>query len=291
LSGSPVILKAALLGRTLGHTISPALHQALFPILLPHTPGEFSEIHYDAVECASQAEMFAWIAEARRQGYRGANVTYPYKPVIAEAIARPSKLARKICSANTLLFSSQIHSDSTDGAGFLTALRRRTSETFAGFDLIVIGAGGAARAILWQLREFPFATITIASRDVERAKTSSNLIAGMKFIPLEAVHRGPNPVMVIQATPVGQQSSDDPIGGFGWRAGDVAADLVYSPLDTAFLVAARSAGAATIDGLGMMIEQAALSQMYWLTGSIPQHSPLTHKQFQDLWDMFSPQLR
>ena len=291
MSGSSPILKAALLGRSLGHSISPALHQALFPLLREHTQSDYTGIEYEAIECETAPDMFGWVAAARKAGYTGANVTYPYKQIAAEALARPSKLVRKIHSANVLRFGTLLHSESSDGAGFLTALRRKTSETFAGFDLIVIGAGGAARAILWQLRELPFASIAVAARDAERATVLKRMVPATNITTIDGLARGQNPALVIQATPVGQESDDNIVPSFEWRKSDIAADLVYRPLQTAFLTAAKSAGATAIDGLGMLIEQAAYSQMVWLTGMLPEHSPLTDRQFHALWEQFSTELK
>lgn len=291
LSASLPILKAALIGRSLGHSISPALHQALFPLLREHSSGEFTSIEYDLIECATAPDMFASVADKRRTGYIGANITYPYKHVAAEAMARPSKLVRKIRSGNTLYFSTLIQADSTDGAGFLSALRRRTTEQFAGFDLIILGAGGAARAVLWQLRELPFASITVAARDSDKAQKAAATVANTHSTTIESLQRSKNPALVLQATPVGQENSDNIVPDFVWRKEDVAIDLVYRPIQTSFLSAAKSAGATTIDGLGMLIEQAALSQMIWLTGSMPAHSPLTDRQFHAVWDELAPQLR
>jgi shikimate dehydrogenase len=234
--------------------------------------------------------MFAAVAEMRSGGYTGANITYPYKQIAAEALARPSKLVRKIHSANTLRFGPQIVADSTDGAGFLHALRRKSTETFAGYDLVLIGAGGAARAILWQLRELPFASITVASRTTENARRAASLVKDARAIGIDRVTRGSNPALVVQATPVGQESTENILSSYEWRATDVAVDLVYRPIETAFVKSAKSARATTIDGLGMLIEQAALSQMIWLTGTVPTHSPLSERQFHLLHDQLTPQV-
>lgn len=259
-------------------------------MLREHASNAHSEIEYVTVEAATDADVFAWIARARREDYRGANVTYPYKEVVATAIARPSKLSRKIMSANTLLFASYVYSDSTDGAGFVNALRRRIADSFLGRDLIVLGAGGAARAIVSQLATLPFATITVFARDAEKARKSFRWLKDIRVSGLESLSRRATPSLVIQATPVGQQSEENLAVNFEWREDDIAADTVYRPIDTAFLRSAKSAGAQTVDGFGMLIEQAALSQMMWLTGTVPRHSPLTHTQFDSLWHRFFGQL-
>jgi shikimate dehydrogenase len=290
-SGSTRILKLGLLGQHLEHSISPELHERLFRILAERATEPFAGIKYTLSEVATPADLFAWIAHARTEGYRGANVTYPYKELIATAIQHPSKLARRIESANALMFSTNVSSISTDGRGFMSALRRRIPEDLAGRELIVLGAGGAARALAAECLSIGFRSITVCARNVTRAASGFRWAPSITVLPIAELRRRTAPALVIQATTVGQGSSENIAANFEWHQDDIAADVVYRPVETAFLASARAAGARTIDGLGMLIEQAALSQHWWLTGVVPKESPLSSSEFDALWNLFSPQLR
>jgi shikimate dehydrogenase len=286
-SESSHILKCALLGSQIEHSLSPAIHHALFPLIKDRTGSGFSSIQYEPIACPSREYAIRWVDEARRFGFHGANVTHPYKALAVEFAESPSALARTIRSANTLTFEDEIRADSTDGQGFLNALRRRSSETFAGYDLIVLGAGGAARAVLWALNDFRFESRTVAVRDSARADLISSLCPSARIVKISGVHRRANPCFVVQATPVGLDRTSNILPDFEWRSQDVAYDLLYRPIETAFLANAGPAGAVTIDGLGMLIEQAALSQMIWMTGESAARSPLTDDEFFSLWERFA----
>lgn len=289
MSASSPILKCALIGSEIGHSLSPNLHRALFPLIRFRTGYKFSEILYEAISCESREEAIKWIDEAYHFGFHGANVTHPYKTLAVEFSEKPSMLARTIRSANTLTFDRSIQADSTDGQGFINALRRRSKETFEGFDLIILGAGGAARAVLWALKGYLLATRTVAVRDLDRAAVVASMLPSMRIVRLTEIRRSNNPCFVIQATPVGLDGASNPLADFEWRPGDVAYDLLYRPIETPFLAEARRAGAVTIDGLGMLIEQAALSQTLWMTGQSATVSLLTDSEFFSLWTQFATQ--
>ena len=115
---------------------------------------------------------------------------------------------------------------------------------------------------------------------------------------IEAVSRDAGRQFIVQATPVGQRTGESLLEDFEWEAGDIAVDLVYNPLRTRFLDSAMDRGAKIVDGLGMLMEQAALSQYFWMTGKEATSSLLTNDEFQAIhaslsnllaprWDAFT----
>src|SRR5215210_3422670 len=136
------MFRLAVIGQPIAHSRSPAMHTAAFEAL-----GIADEWSYEAIEVAPEefVERTEALADA---GYVGANVTVPHKRAALELAARASRTAREIGAANTLSFTGEITADNTDAAGLLAALPGSP----AGMRALVLGAGGAARAVVWALR-------------------------------------------------------------------------------------------------------------------------------------------
>src|SRR4051812_9088671 len=163
------ILKAAILGQGLQHSLSPILHSKLFPILQSKFETQFYAINYSAVECASAPEAIQWIGEAAKQGFRGANITTPFKENVRLAMQRVSREASKAVAVNTILFDPKPICSVTDGQGFMDALQYELPIESLNGHLIIIGAGGAARAVFNRLLDFRWEKITVAVRNPDRA--------------------------------------------------------------------------------------------------------------------------
>ena len=285
------VLKAALLGRSLTHSISPSIHSKLFELLQPRLRSRYAAIDYIKVECEREEDFRNWVSAAAREGFRGANITFPYKELASTLGEDGSSVASKIHSANTLTFNGSTQSNSTDGKGFLQALRKEYPNLDpADYHLFILGAGGAARAVVHALHSMHWRKISVAARSIENAQHSMVSYSKLEFYSLNELRRTTGNYFVINATPVGQMGEENVLKGFGWQRGDVAADLVYNPLRTSFLRSAETAGARTVDGLGMLIEQAALSQHIWITGEEARESPLTMHDYQLLRSQFIPLL-
>jgi shikimate dehydrogenase len=192
-------------------------------------------------------------------GYRGINVTIPHKEAALLLADSASDAATAIGAANTLTFEQgAITADNTDAQGFLDAL----GEPLAGRSVLVLGAGGAARAVIWAAREGGAREVLVWNRTTERAR----LVAA--DFGVEAVER-PRPVdVLVNTTSVGLQGSMDDLPLADAGTPELVADLVYGPADPPVTAWARALGARVTDGLEVLVRQGALSYIRW-TGEDP----------------------
>ena len=189
----------------------------------------------------------------------GLNVTLPHKEIAAQIADETSIAAKRIGAANLLTFhDGRISADNTDATGFLYALADK-SVTLNERPVLVLGAGGASRAIIYALQQAGVGEIRIANRTRGRA------VAVKEALEVEAVivdwerrNDGLNDVqLVVNTTSMGLNGDNDLDMNWNRAAADcVAADIVYTPLQTGFLTQARHRGLVCVDGLGMLIGQA-----------------------------------
>jgi shikimate dehydrogenase len=204
-------------------------------------------------------------------GAGGANVTYPHKTSVLEAVDRVSPAVDIIGAANTLvLTNNDIEAHNTDALGTARALQVLGGVPVSDRHVRIFGAGGAARAAAYGLLDAGAAAVTFAVRDTSRA-TSFVRSLRRRFpgseIDATPLHRGPGEAVdiVINATPVGMSGSDDAslLAGNTIEPAQCFFDFVYNPRDTGFLQAARRAGARTVDGLALLVAQAEESFRLW----------------------------
>jgi shikimate dehydrogenase len=189
-------------------------------------------------------------------GYRGANVTIPHKLAALAVADSASDAARAIGAANTLTFAGDgIEADNTDAGGFLDAL----GESPRGRSALVLGAGGAARAVAWALVEAGASEVSIWNRTSERADELATALGA------RAVARPEPAEIAVNATSVGLHGGSLPLDGLDPPA--VAVELVYGR-GTPFATWAERGGARLVDGLEVLVRQGALSFQRW-TGSEP----------------------
>ena len=294
------VFKAALLGKELSHSLSPMLHRELFKVFGAKFALKNSEVIYDLVECPEECDFAGWIKTAPTNGYIGANVTYPYKSNAFGRSDRHIGVSSFIDSANVIRFSDdEVHCTSTDGAGLLNSiLREYPTFDMERYHLVLIGAGNAARAVAYTLcTKWMPKSLTIVNRDLAKAEELAEFCIAQSPGPSvrvmsinDFIHANEEPRyrLIIQCTPVGQINHPvDLLTGFTWHETDFAIDLIYNPIRTSFLQNASHAGAKTLNGLGMLIEQAALSQIYWLTGLLPDASPLSESEYESLKEFLS----
>jgi shikimate dehydrogenase len=208
------------------------------------------------------------LAGAGALGVVGLSVTTPHKEDMASSVDDCSPLAARLGAVNCVdLTGARTVGDSTDGAGFVAAVRRGSGFDPRGRRCLVIGAGGAARAVVAALAEAGAAEVAVLNRDRRRAEVAVALAPG--------VGRRGDPgdlasaELVVHATPVGMGDASAlhglvEVGAL--RPGQLVVDLVYHPVRTALLEAAAAAGATTANGVGMLVHQAALAVERW-TGS------------------------
>lgn len=255
---------AAVIGSPVAHSLSPVIHQAAF---------DAADVHwtYTAFEIPAGRASEA-IAAMRLLGLAGLSVTMPHKSDVARLVDRLDPPARALDSVNTVSWDGEeLVGSSTDGAGFVASL------VDAGVDvhdarIAVIGAGGAARSVIDALGRVGVADITVLNRSHDRAEQAATLASAASVGIVSDVTRAD---IVVNATsvgmgvdPVAATAADLPCDPGLLRADQVIVDLVYHPLETAWMRAAADIGARTVDGLGMLVHQAALQQHAWL-GHLP----------------------
>jgi len=258
---------AALIGSPVAHSLSPVIHRAGFRA----SGVDWSYVALD-VEPGRAAEA---IAAMRLLGIAGLSVTMPHKTDVAAAVDRLEPAARALQSVNTVSWDGdELVGSSTDGAGFLAALSEEGVEIVEA-RVAIIGAGGAARSVIDALGRAGAVDITVLNRTQNRAESAASLASSASVGILSDISRAD---IVVNATSVGMgvdiRGADDedlPCDPSLLRSEQIVIDLVYHPLDTVWLDRAGQLGARTIDGLGMLIHQAALQQERWL-GSRPDAS-------------------
>ena len=255
---------AALIGTPVGHSLSPAIHQAAF---------DAAGVGWDyaAFDVAAGRAADA-IAAMRVLGLAGMSVTMPHKHDVADAVDRLDPAAEALRSVNTVSWDGDdLVGSSTDGAGFVASLAEAGVEV-SGARIAVLGAGGAARSVIDALGRAGASSIVVINRTPERAQSAAALAPMAVVGGVDDISRAD---IVVNASSVGMgidpasaTAADLPCAVELLDRSQVVADLVYHPLQTAWLVEAARVGARTVDGLGMLIHQAALQQQAWL-GRLP----------------------
>jgi shikimate dehydrogenase len=255
------------IGDPVGHSLSPTLHNAAFEAVgLDWVYVAF------AVPRGRAAEA---VAAVPALGLAGFNVTMPHKEDVAAACDELTSDAAALRSVNTVVAAADGRTlgDSTDGPGFLDALADEDI-ALAGQAVLVLGAGGAARAVVLALGRAG-AHVTVAARRPDAAESAAALAPGARAVPLGAVAPlGPSSAaaavdpagfsLVVNATPLGMSGGDPlPVDPESLHGGQAVVDLVYHPADTPLLTAARARGAHAVNGLGMLLHQAARSFTLW----------------------------
>jgi len=246
---------AAVIGSPVRHSLSPALHNAAFEAAgVPWVYVAFDVAHGDASHA---------LDAMRALGIGGMSVTMPHKEMVAANVDELDPAAAALRSVNTVVRTPQgaLKGYSTDGAGFVASLAEAGVEV-VGRSVVVLGAGAAARAVIDALARAGATTVTVVNRSVDRAQEAAALAGSAGRVGV--VDDVTAADVVVNATSVGMASDDLPLDAAMLRSGQVVADLVYHPLETALLAAARAGGAIAVDGLGMLVHQAALQQELWL---------------------------
>ena len=257
----PRIPIAGVIGHPVAHSRSPALHG--YWLRRYGIKG-----HYIPMDVAP-ADLREALHMLPRLGFVGINVTLPHKEEILKLADVVTDRAALIGAANTLIFrkDGKIHADNTDGAGFMANLRQRAPH-WQPLDgpVALFGAGGAARAVIAGLIEVGVPQIRIANRTRLRAETLRHDL-GAKLVVFDWAHAADmldGAALVINATSLGMTGKPDlrlPLDRL--EKGCVATDLVYVPLMTNFLIEAQARGAHIVDGLGMLLHQAAPGFERW----------------------------
>ena len=251
--------KACVVGWPVAHSRSPLIHGTW---LKRHgIAGEYGRC---PVPPETAAAFFAGFA---RSGLTGANVTLPHKETAYQAVREATDVASKLGAANTLwLDGGRLHGDNTDVYGFLANLDERAPGWDAGGEALVLGAGGAARAVAFALASRGFAPVHVLNRTPARAAAlAAHLGAPVQAGPLQDLPARLRTAAVVVNTISAGLHDAGPLD-LDWRAardGAIAADIVYVPLVTPFLAGAAARGLRTVDGLGMLLHQAVPGFERW----------------------------
>ncbi|HSR32063.1 MAG TPA: shikimate dehydrogenase [Anaerolineae bacterium] len=263
-----------LIGWPVEHSLSPVMHNAAFEALglpwcyvpLPVPPGQ--------VEVA--------VRGLAALGFRGANVTVPHKRSVMPVLGSIAPDAEALGAVNTLVIGrkpggeTSIGGYNTDAMGFVGALRRGGFEPEDGGHTVVVGAGGAARAVVYGLLRSGRGEITILNRTLDRAQALvsdlgshpgyASRLRAMSLTTETLVESSRAASLLVHSTPMGMWPHvDDTIwpSKIPIPAYLTVFDLVYTPLETRLLQQARQSGAQVIDGLGMLVRQGALAFDMW----------------------------
>ncbi|MBZ9759147.1 shikimate dehydrogenase [Mesorhizobium sp. ESP6-5] len=251
--------KAFVTGHPIKHSRSPMIH------------GHWLAKHgidgsYQAIDVAP--ENFAeFLATLQANGYRGGNVTIPHKEAAFAGVARRDHAADEIGAVNTLWFEEgNLWGGNTDGHGFAANLDDHAPGWAANGPAVVLGAGGAARAVIHALKARGLRDIRVVNRTLARAiELRDRFGAGVSAHPLAATGELLRDAgLLVNTTALGMQGNGDLAADpRDLPAHAVVNDIVYVPLETPLLAAARARGLKTVDGLGMLLNQAVPGFERW----------------------------
>jgi len=255
---------ACLIGWPAAHSRSPLIHHYWLRTL--GIPGGY------VIEAVPPDELQDFVFRLTLRGFVGANVTIPHKERVL-ALSAPDARARAVGAANTLWFEDgELRSTNTDVEGFINNLDASAPGWETSAEALVLGAGGGARAVVFGLLERGIAQVHVVNRTRERAQALASQF-GDKVRPAgwEAItDLMPRAGLLVNTTSLGmrgQGALDLDVSGL--PDGAVVADLVYVPLTTPLLAAAKARGLKTADGLGMLLHQAVRGFELWF-GRRPQ---------------------
>ncbi len=262
-----IVPLAGVIGHPISHSKSPILHG--YWLKKYGITGHYIPMD---VEPGKLREGFDALI---RLGFKGVNVTVPHKEDAISIADQVSDRARVIGAANTITFleDGTIHADNTDGIGFLENLRQGQPNWRADAGPVaLLGAGGAARAVISGLLDAGTPEIRLSNRSLDRAKALAEVFGNKVIVvPWEnAADVFDGAATAVNSTTLGMLGQAPfTIALDALPETAVATDLVYAPLDTAFLQAAQQRGCETVDGLGMLLHQAAPGFERWF-GTKPQ---------------------
>ncbi|NWK68009.1 shikimate dehydrogenase [Bacillus paramycoides] len=255
------------IGNPIGHSLSPVMHNDAFEHLN-------MDAHYHAF-LVEEETLGEAVKGLKALGISGFNVTTPHKVAIMEYLDEVAPLAEQIGAVNTVVHrEGKLIGYNTDGIGFVRALQSISKDPLQEKRILLIGAGGASRAIYFSLADVGVKAIDIANRTVDKAE---NLIAGCMgnvnshALSLEraAEVQGEYDI-IIQTTTIGMHPNVEytPLEIRSLKQGTIVSDIIYNPFETKILGDAKEQGATIQNGIDMFVYQGALAFEMW-TGCVP----------------------
>lgn len=256
-----------LIGYPVGHSMSPDIHNAALK-----DAGIDGHYHGFQVEEHDLADA---VSGMKALGISGFNVTVPHKVEIMQYLDKIDVTAERLRAVNTVrLEKGQLVGYNTDGEGFLHSLLEALDQPLSELSFLMIGAGGAARAIYMTMAEYTPKSFDITNRTIEKAESLIESAEGKitsSAIPLnQAEERLGNYDVIIHTTSIGMYPNveETPISLTKAKKTAVVCDIVYNPIETKLLSEAAGLGLKTVDGVGMFVGQAARAFELW-TGITP----------------------
>ncbi len=261
--------KYAVLGNPIAHSKSPLIHSAF-------AKQTSQDISYEAI-LAPLDGFKKTLQRLIDDGYKGVNVTVPFKFEAYDACHQHTDRAFVAGAVNTLSFNGgHVAGDNTDGAGLVRDITANLGHVLQGAQILILGAGGAAQGVLQPLVEAMPAGITIVNRNVEKAHLMVQRLAieqsicNISVLEFTALNQAYD--VIINATSAGLTGSALPIPDMVFGNKTLAYDMMYGR-ETPFMAQARAAGTQVADGLGMLVEQAAEAFSIW-RGVRPDTQPV-----------------
>ncbi|MBM2812757.1 MAG: Shikimate 5-dehydrogenase alpha [Chloroflexi bacterium] len=265
---------AYVIGQPIAHSLSPTMHNAAFAAL-------GIDARYEAIEIAA-VDLSRWIQSIRRPDLLGFNVTVPHKEAVAREVDRLEGDAQETGAVNTVMVDRESSSGwkligtNTDTIGFRRSLIEEAGVSLQGQRILLLGAGGAARAIAYAALKDGAADLVVANRDETRARrlvkqlfrvNTSTQTRAIAMTDPSLAEELATATLVVNATTVGLGTDEMPVDPA--RITGMVVDIVYRPLKTAFLRAAEEHGLRVLGGLGMLVYQAAAAFELWTGATAP----------------------
>lgn len=252
-------INAFVCGHPINHSRSPLIHNHW--IHEHHLSGS-----YRPVDIAPE-KFPSFLKDMKSNGFAGGNVTIPHKEQAFALASQTTEVAKLIGAANTLWFKDGLlWADNTDAYGFASNLDDVSPGWATGSEALIIGAGGASRAIIHALLERGFKAVRVANRTPSRARELADRFgARVSAHALDELNElAAHVELVVNTTSLGMKGEGVvPMDMARLATNTLATDIVYVPLETPFLAAARMAGLRTADGLGMLLHQAVPGFERW----------------------------
>ncbi|REB09958.1 shikimate dehydrogenase [Sporosarcina sp. BI001-red] len=240
---------------------------------------------------AKSEKLQSVIESLEMLGCSGWNVTVPHKSDILPFLDRVDEAAEHMGAVNTVVIEEKesLVGYNTDGIGFVRALEETYGNDRKEDEILIIGAGGAAKGIAFALRNAGYGSITFTNRTMANANDLSKRLSNSTCLTIaDAQQHLARFGIIIQTTSVGMAYSTEgmPLDPANVAPGTAAIDIIYNPLETKFLETARNKGAKTANGIGMFVHQGALAFEKW-TGIRPDTVGMMEQLTQTLEDQYA----
>jgi len=254
------LMKAGVIGNPISHSKSPLIHSYCLKKLNV-------KAIYNAIHLTSESDLAAFMTVLKSNGWCGVNVTLPYKEAVLPYLDSYDKNVRLIGACNTIVNKSgQLIGHNTDAEGFFYPLRKSRIES-----VIILGNGGASKAVLYQCAKEGIKTIYLVARNHSRSDATKLRVQqafNIEIIPIrfdEVVKKMiENTDVIVNTTSVGMQPHDNPFEFIQWvNENCIFYDLIYNPWETKMMKLCKNNGATVLNGAPMLAHQAALAFYYF----------------------------